>query len=124
MSAQLAIEKLEAYAAELDKRSSELAETQRELDEKEPQYEDFIRDFHVDMYEQALKDQSRLPSESLREQLALKAMPSGFRLEYEALVRKRARLQKRISDLKAAVDAQRSVLSAEKISMEATGGGL
>jgi predicted nucleic acid-binding Zn-ribbon protein len=121
MSAQVAIAKLEEYASELDKRSSELSDTQRELDEKEPQYEDFIRDFEVDLYELALKDQTRLPSADLRKQLALKAMPSGFRSEYEALVRKRERLRKRIADLKAAVDAQRSVLSAEKVAMEAGG---
>jgi hypothetical protein len=121
VSAQGAIAKLEEYAAELDLRSSELHDTQRAVDQWEPKFEEFIRDFEVAMYEEALAKQTRLPSESLRRQLALKAMPSGFREQYEAAVRKRDRLRKRIADLKSAVDAQRSVLSAEKVAMEAGG---
>jgi hypothetical protein len=122
MSAQIAIAKLEGYAQELEKRSTELAETQRALDDVQPQYEEFLRDFEVDMYEKALAAGQKLPSEALRQALALKAMPSGFRNDHDALRRKRERLTKRISDLKTSVDAQRSLLSAEKLCLDAAEG--
>lgn len=119
MSAQLAIERLEGYAQELDKRSNELTGTQRELDEVEPKYRDFIEAYEVTLYEKA--EGSRLPSEKLRLALAHRAMPRELLERYRVLVAKRARLQKRISDLRASVDAQRSVLSAEKVTLEAGG---
>lgn len=119
MTAQIAIAKLEAYAAELDKRSDELAETQRELDQTEPKYRDFIEAYEVSLYDSL--DGGRLPSEKMRLNLAHRAMPRELLDGYRVLVSKRERLRKRISDLKASVEAQRSVLSAEKVTLEAGG---
>jgi hypothetical protein len=118
MSAQLAIEKLEVYAAELDKRSNELTTTQRELDDLTPLYDEYVNDYEVDLYEKCLASGTKLPSEKLRRQLAHKhAIPDEFLKGYEMRLRKRERLKKRISDLKTSVEAQRSVLSAEKAAL-------
>lgn len=119
MSAQVAIRKLEDYAGELDKRSSELTDTQRELDTVEPKYRDFIEAYETALYDAA--DGGKLPSEKMRLALAHRAMPRELLESYRTLLAKRERLKKKIADLKVAVEAQRSVLSAEKVALEAGG---
>lgn len=117
MSAQVAIRKLEDYAQELDTRSGELAETQRVLDTLAPKYTDFIEVYEATLYDKG----DKLPSEKIRLALAHRAMPRELLEGYRVQVAKRDRLKRRISDLKASVEAQRSVLSAEKVAIEAGG---
>lgn len=121
VSAQEAMAKLSGYAADLDKRSRELGQVQRELDPVLDGYADFVESFEADLYRKCEADGTKLPSESLRLILARQEMPEEFRKQHDLLLRRRERLKQRISDLKAAVEAQRSILSAEKAEMEAIG---
>lgn len=111
--------KLDGYALELDDRSKELAETSRELDDVEQAYEAFVDDYETGLWDAHVKDEAKLPSESMRLKLAHRAMDPDLLGRYSRLVRKRKRLQERISALKADVSAQQSILSALKTEAEA-----
>lgn len=110
--------KLSDYANLIDKRSDELAATQRELEPIETKYQDFIEAYELTLFDAG----GKLPSEKLRLALAHRAMPRELLERYRVLTAKRERLKKNISDLKASADSQRSVLSAERVAMEAGGG--
>jgi hypothetical protein len=121
-----AMDKLDALAGELDTRSRELADVERKLEPTELAYQAFVDEFEVGLwtkYEDS-EYKTKLPSEAMRLKLAHKAMDPGLLGRYVGLMNSRKRLEKRISALKSAVDAQRSVLSALKIEMEASGSGL
>lgn len=111
---------LDQLAREVEQRSSQLAQVERELGPIEDAYDDFVEAFVAGMFEESDK---RLPGEDVRTALAHQRM----RVEnptllgrYRELSRSRKRLEKRIGSLKAAVDAQRSILSALKVELEAT----
>lgn len=111
--------KLRDIAHELDKRSRELGDTNRALHPVQEAYDDFMRDFKAGLYQECESKQRRMPSKETQEDLALEQMPKDFRGKHHELVSKRKRLKERISDLKAEADAWRSVLSAEKVELEA-----
>lgn len=111
---------LSAIARELDTLSATLADVERRLEPVEEEYDRFVRDFETGMWTRHVEEDARLPSERLRLQLAHQQMPPDLYGRYFALVKSRKRIEKRIGALKAAADAQRSVLSALKVELEAT----
>jgi septal ring factor EnvC (AmiA/AmiB activator) len=117
MSVEEAIRKLEDAGFAISERAKALGDTQRTLEPVETAYNDFIEAHTLGLYDSGEK----LPSESIRLALAHRAMEPELLSRYRTLTAKRERLKKEISDLRAAAEAQRSVLSAEKTIVE--GGG-
>ena len=114
---------LDAHARELDEISKILATVELELTPVTRQYEAFMADYDQGLWEQHV-DGAKLPSEALRARMAHRAMNPELLGHYLGLVSTRKRLEKRISSLKAIVDAKRSILSALKTELEAGGGNL
>lgn len=113
------IAKLRESADELDTLSRRLHETERNLEPVERDYRKFVDDYEVGLWRQHQDEGAKLPSESLRVKLAEKAMDPALLGRYVGLVMARKRAEKRIRDLRASVDAQRSILSALKVEQEA-----
>jgi hypothetical protein len=116
--------RLDAFAVELDTLSKALAETERRLEPLECGYEEFLGEYEIWLVEQAQEKGEKPPAERLRERMALKAMPREILGPYLALSAKRRRMEKRISAIKAGIEAQRSLLSAYKLEVEGGGSGL
>lgn len=116
--------KLDEHAAELDALSKALTETERKFEPIEGAYREFVEDFEADCWDRHVEKDEKLPSEALRLAMARRAMPRDVLGQYSALTAKRRRLKTRIGDLKSAVEAQRSLLSALKLEAEASGAGL
>ena len=115
-----AMDRLSALADELDLRSNQLAEVERSLEPAEREYSAFVDAYEVGLWTRHENgDMAKLPSEALRLKLARAAMPPEMLGTYEGLLASRKRLEKRIAALKPQVDAQRSILSALKMEMEA-----
>lgn len=111
---------LDALATELGTRSAELADVERQLEPVEIDYEDFVEAFVAGMFE---SHEGRLPGEDVRRSLAhqrLREERPELLGRYRKLTRSRKRLQARIDTVSKAVGAQRSILSALKVEMEAT----
>jgi hypothetical protein len=111
---------LDTLAREVDQRSRELADVERTLAPVEDRYDDGYEDFIGGMFDS--EDGKRLPGEDVRRALYhrdLRAKDAALLGEYRKLNRSRKRLEKRIQSLKSAVDAQRSILSALKVELEA-----
>ena len=111
---------LSGIAQELDALSASLAKTERDLVPVELEYEKFMADHEIGMWTAYVNDGAKLPPEKLRERLGHQAMPAELYGRYVALSKSRKRMEKRIGALKAAADAQRSILSALKAEMEAS----
>lgn len=89
----------------------------------EKQYQDFIDDWETGLWMKSQEEGGpKFPSEALRAKLARREMPAEILARRDLLVRKRDRIRQRISDVKATVEANRSILSALK--EEAMGAGL
>lgn len=116
--------KLDAFAEELDTLSKGLAEVERKLEPIEYAYEEFVGEYEIFLVEQAQEKGEKPPAERLRERMALKAIPREVLGPYQTLTAKRRRMEKRISAIKAGIEAQRSLLSAYKVEAEASGAGL
>lgn len=112
--------RLDELATELDQRSKELAETERELDPTDEAYEAFVETYECGLWDAHEKDEAKLPGAELRLKLARRAMDKKLLGRYSMLIRKRKRLEKRISSLKTMVSAQQSILSALKSELEAS----
>lgn len=119
-SAAQVMQTLDALASELDDKSKLLHQTELDLLPVEEDYRRFVDDYEVGLWQRS-QDESdfKLPSEALRLKLAHKAMDPALLGRYVGLVKARRRLEQRIRDLKATVDAQRSILSALKVEAEA-----
>lgn len=112
---------LNTLALELGSLSTKLAQVSRDLEPVERQYHDFVDEFEVGLLLKSESDEDyRLPSAALRLKLAHRAMDPALLGRYMGLVNSRSRLQQRLRDLKAEVDAQRSILSSLKSELEAT----
>ena len=111
---QDAIARLDGYRAELDELSRALNQILRDLEPVEVEYDAFVDEFQIGLYESALAEGSRLPAEAMQVRLARRDMPPGLLGRFEGLRRKRERLKIRIGDLKVCIEAERSILSAEK----------
>lgn len=119
-----ALDRLDGHAQELDTLSRGLAEVQRQLEPIEVEYQTFVDDFEVGLYlKSEVVDGPRLPSEAMRLKLARRAMAPELLGRRDGLIRKRDRMSKRIDDLSRICNAERSVLSALKVEMEATSPG-
>lgn len=111
--------RLDSMATELDELSKALAATERKLEPLQTFYEEALDDFEVGCWDAHVKDEAKLPSAEMRERLARRTMPERILSERAAAVAKRNRLQQRIKHLGAEIDAQRSILSALKMELEA-----
>lgn len=110
---------LDRYVRELDELSKGLAGVSRNLEPVEKEYNEFVDNFELGLYDRSLReDDFKLPSAAMRLKLAHRDMPPELYGRYVALTSKRDRLRKRISDMKAQADSQRSILSALKAEME------
>lgn len=115
--------KLGEYADELDKLSKELTQVERMLEPVSEEVQKFKDDFELGLYHRSVNDTDfKLPAEKIREKLAVRALAPDVYGRHLALVASRDRMRRRIGDLKALVEAQRSILSAEKTHMEASEG--
>ena len=112
--------KLDTLADELDKRSKEMAETEREMETSERLYEGWLGEWEANLWEESLTSETKFPPEKLRLRLAHRAMPAELLGTYQILTARRKRLERRISSIKTLVDAQRSILSALKEEMAAS----
>lgn len=117
-----ALARLDQLARELDKVSRTLAGVERELEPVEAQYVAATEEHLLTLHRAALAEGIRLPREEVTTALAREAMPERVRVEYDHLMALRRRGERRLSGLKAAVDAQRSILSALKAELEAVEG--
>lgn len=114
------MDRLSALARELGQRSNDLARVNRELEPVEQDYNRFIDDFEIGLWQKHQDENARLPSAAMRLKLAQKAMDPALLGRYVGLTESRKRLMKRISDMRVEVDAERSILSALKAELEAT----
>lgn len=112
-------DKLRKLADRLDVLSRTLGAINNELRPIEEQYDDFIRDYELGLYDRCEEEGKKLPAADMRLQLALREMPVSFRGKYRELVSKRESLKQQIGNLKVEVDSWRSLLSAEKAELEA-----
>jgi hypothetical protein len=115
-----AMAQLEKYASELHGLSRKLAEVEQEFAPVEKEYTDFVDEFETGLWFKHVSEDAKLPSEAMRTRLAHRAMKPELLGRYVGLTNQRGRLRKRISDVKVSVEAQRSILSALKVEMEAT----
>lgn len=115
------LERLDRHAQELDTLSKTLAEVSCALESVEKEYSDFVDAYEVGLYLKCEEAGTRLPGEAMRLKLARREMSAVLLGRHDGLLRKRDRLRQRISDLKAEIEAERSILSALKTEMEAGG---
>src|ERR1700679_3072624 len=108
---------LEALVVELDTRSKDLAETERNLEPAEARYEESVGDWAASLWNEP---DAKWPPEKLRLRMAHKAMDPQLLGAVQTGQAKRKRLEKRIGSIKVQVDAQRSILSALKAELEAS----
>lgn len=113
--------KLDGFADELNGLSANLAEVQRRLEPVQSEYQEFVDDFEVGLWEAHVNDDAKLPSAAMRLKLAQRAMKPELLGQWVALTKKRDRMMQRIRDLKVEVNAQQSILSALKEEMNASG---
>lgn len=112
---------LDAHASELDKLSKDLAQVERDLEPVEALYETFVADFERGLWDKHVAG-AKFPPAELRLRMAHAAMAPDLLGRHSTLSHSRKRLQARIATLKAVVDAKRSILSALKTELEASGG--
>jgi hypothetical protein len=110
---------LDGIARELDDLSGSLAGVERQLEPVESEYERFMASHEIGLWQAHIDHDAKLPPAGLRERLAHRDMPSELYGRHTALNASRKRMEKRIGVLKAASDAQRSILSALKVELEA-----
>jgi hypothetical protein len=109
-------------ATELDELSKALMNAELELAPIERDLEVWVADFQVGMFEDYREKDERLPASEIRVAMAHRAFDRDRYNRYLALKAARSRARQRISDLKGIVDAQRSILSALKLELEASEG--
>lgn len=110
---------LEALAAELDKRTREQADVERQLEPLDAFYEEALDDFEVATWDEHVNNEAKLPSAEMRERLARRTMPAKVLAERSQKAARRKRLERRTKALGVLIDAKRSALSAAKAELEA-----
>jgi hypothetical protein len=114
--------RLSELAEELDSLSRELQQIEEDLEPVDDAYQAFVTDFEVGLWVRSEnEDGFRLPSADMRRKLAHRGMPPELLGKHRGLTLSRERTMQRIAALKRQVDAQRSILSAEKSELEASG---
>lgn len=114
------IARLTYISDELGTMSLGLLQVEQKLQPLEQAYDEELADFEAGMFEAWEKGEGKWPGEETRERFYRRTMPADRRQELLRLRAARKRAEKRIASLKAAADAQRSVLSALKVEMEAS----
>jgi hypothetical protein len=118
-----AAQRLMDAATELDNISKTLVQTERLLEPVTDEVEDFIESFMADLWDESVKpDGPKFPPEQIRVALAHRAIDKQLYARYRQLIRSRVRAKQRLSDLREIVAAQRSIVSAAKIELEASEG--
>jgi hypothetical protein len=110
---------LDTRARELDKLSRDLADVQRELHPLKRRCDHFVANHIAGQWKAHVDDGVKMARQDVAVILATQALPLEDRGRLETLTDSASRMQKRISDLRAEVDAQRSILSCLKVEMEA-----
>lgn len=100
--------------------SQALQQVEKRLEPLERAYEEDFADFEAGMFKRYEDGEGKWPGEDTRERLYRRTMPQEQRQELMRLQAARKRAEKRISSLTAAANAQRSILSALKVELEAT----
>lgn len=111
--------KLNDLAGSLDRWSRALAQTSRDLEPVEAKYRSFVDDHELGLLKKSEDEDYKLPSAGLRLKLAHRAMDPELLGRYMGLTTARERQIQRLRDLKAEIEAQRSILSALKSELEA-----
>ncbi len=112
--------RLDGLAQRLDACSKAGAEAEDALDDLAERYERFVDKYETGLWDTHVNDEAKLPSEAMRLKLAHRAMDPELLGAYMKALRRRKKAEKRVSNLKAAVSAQQSLLSALKEEMVAT----
>lgn len=113
--------KLTDLANELGTLAGQLADVERKLEPVENEYVQFIDNFETGLWAAHVGDKgAKLPSAEMRLKLARQAMDPDLLGKYVGYTNSRKRLIERIRALKVEIEAQRSILSALKVEMEAT----
>jgi hypothetical protein len=112
--------KLNELARSLGQHADWLAQVERELEPVEGEYRKFVDDYETGLWFKHTTKGDKFPSAAMRLKLAEHEMNPELLGRYVGLVNKRKRLLDRIRSLKAEAEAQRSILSALKVEMEAT----
>lgn len=113
--------RLDELAHGLDTLSKELWKTEADRALAQDAYDDFIDDYLAGLAERADQEGKRLPGDKdTRLSMAHRAMPPEVLGNYRKHTREAEKLRRRIADVKAQVDAQRSILSALKAELEAS----
>ena len=114
---------LQRIAGELDERSKSLWNTSIELSRIHEAYDEEFAEYEAEWYRLYEAGEKKWPGDAVRHRVfredKLKDSETVRRMLF--LERKQARLEDRIRHLSKEADAQRSVLSALKVEMEATG---
>jgi len=111
---------LTGISDELVSLSQALQVVEKRLEPIERVYAEDFADFEAGMFERYEKGEGKWPGEETRERLYRRTIPADSRTELMRLQAARKRAEKRLGSLKVAADAQRSILSALKLEMEAT----
>jgi phage-related minor tail protein len=118
-----ASQRLMEAVAELDGISKTLVQTERQLEPLTDAVEDFMESYMADLWDESVKpDGPKFPPEQIRTALAHRAIDKELYARYRQLVRSRIRAKQRLSDLREIVAAQRSIVSAAKMELEASEG--
>jgi predicted nucleic acid-binding Zn-ribbon protein len=122
VSVQGARAELERIARELDERSKSLWNTEIELSKIREVYDDEFAEYETEWYGRYKAGEDKWPGEETRHRVFRQEKLKGSEWVRRMLFleRKRDRLEDRIRTLGKEADAQRSVLSALKVEMEAT----
>lgn len=113
--------KLNELADELGHLAGLLAQAERLLEPVASEYQQFVDDFETGLWFKHVGEEgAKLPSAEMRVKLAHREMDPKLLGNYVGLMNKRQRLTDRIRSLKVEIEAQRSILSALKVEMEAT----
>lgn len=115
---------LDNAAEELNDLSGALADLERKLTPVEMEVEEFEAAHEEGLWTRHVDDGEKFPPEKLRARLAHRAMDADLLGRYSALIASRKRMEKRISSLKAVVNAKQSILSALKEAGRVDGSGL
>lgn len=113
-----AITALREIAEELATLSGSLAEWERTHEPTEREYEKFMSEHEIGLWTKHVNEGAKLPPEKLRVRLAHESMPADLYGRYTAFMASRKRMEKRLDSLGKAANAQRSILSAEKVFVE------
>lgn len=115
---------LDQATEELNELSTKLAELERALTPVELEFEEFIGAYEEGLWFRHTEEGEKFPPEALRTRLAHRAMDADLLGRYSALTASRKRMEKRISSLKAIINAKQTIISALKEASRADGSGM